>query len=323
MQNSENNQQKYQNMVQRNYLSLNHDQNITDLQFLCQFSTSVIQLSVFNCDNITFTVAPQFITELIINHQQPIDFTGIKLMKLKKLICINTFKQNRTGKYGVANLDGKNSNDECIFKTLEHLQIQGYSSIQISCFKKSKHIQLCENLISLEIQNKIFTSYLPITHLDLKCGDLCNLDCINLCTDLICLDLSCNKITSVSVSDLSNLNKLQRLYLNTNLIQRFDFCNVNVYFVELSGNQLSSSRNLSKLLNVRKLFLNNNQITDLSGLIGLKRLFHLEAANNQIKDISGLRQIMSLSILVLKDNQISKIDDLMQLQIVCNTMCLE
>ncbi|CAL5977812.1 Hypothetical_protein [Hexamita inflata] len=87
MQNSENNQQKYQNMVQRNYLSLNHDQNITDLQFLCQFSTSVIQLSVFNCDNITFTVAPQFITELIINHQQPIDFTGIKLMKLKKLIC--------------------------------------------------------------------------------------------------------------------------------------------------------------------------------------------------------------------------------------------
>lgn len=56
-------------------------------------------------------------------------------------------------------------------------------------------------------------------------------------------------------------------------------------YLDLSNNNISIITPLSKLNNLKELYLNNNNISDFSILYSLKKLVHLSLKNNNILSI--------------------------------------
>ncbi|MFC1651004.1 leucine-rich repeat domain-containing protein [Candidatus Latescibacterota bacterium] len=88
---------------------------------------------------------------------------------------------------------------------------------------------------------------------------------------------------------------------------------MNLYRLNLSGNQISDISPMSGLTNLDILDLFSNQISNLSPLSSLTNLQHLDVGNNQISELSPLSGLTNLGALVLFNNQISDLSPLSSL----------
>ncbi len=80
-----------------------------------------------------------------------------------------------------------------------------------------------------------------------------------------------------------------------------------IKWLGLSGKELIKNPDLSKLVNLRELYLSNNNIEQITGCGALPELSYLNLSNNQIKSLKGLEEFADcpkLSKINLSKNQI-------------------
>ena len=124
------------------------------------------------------------------------------------------------------------------------------------------------------------TDMLGLTFLYAVSEGIASLEGLEYARNLKSLDLSCNKISDISV--LSGLSKLQTLVIDNSLV------------TDLSP--------LSALHNLRELDAHDNAIGDISALSGLTHLETLNLRRNDIKDISPLSGLIRVRDLDLMEN---------------------
>ncbi len=115
--------------------------------------------------------------------------------------------------------------------------------------------------------------------------------------------------------EISNLTKLNKLYLSLNQISKIE--NLDKLFslreLYLDYNQISIIENLNNLTALNVLFLNDNRIHKIENLHGLIKLKDLCLYNNYIVKIENLEVLVNLNELYLFNNQIKKIENLEKL----------
>ncbi|KAL6750828.1 hypothetical protein V8C86DRAFT_3143047 [Haematococcus lacustris] len=107
-----------------------------------------------------------------------------------------------------------------------------------------------------------------------------------------------------------------RLELNCQLlteipdcIQDFQDCSS----LLLGHNRINHIAHLSRLTQLRCLYLNNNAISNIQGLQGLLQLRVLDLSSNQIQRLEGLQGLPALEALLLGANQLSSASDIKHL----------
>lgn len=209
----------------------------------------------------------------------------------------------------------------CTIPTVTRLQLQKNKFE----FIRSDLFQLCTNLTELDlggnqirkISNDAFRSLKGLKILTLSRNKLESVPNAtrNLAT-LEELDLSSNKIHSLTCHDLANLTKLRHLSLYQNSIPTLQDCVfkdvINLQVLKLQTSQISNLKDAFRkhLPNLIQLRLNGNKLTSIKkgDFSGLRSLQNLSLHNNNIKIIekecfSGLT---SLTTLLLQSNEISE-----------------
>ncbi|MCY3680881.1 MAG: leucine-rich repeat domain-containing protein, partial [Gemmatimonadetes bacterium] len=127
------------------------------------------------------------------------------------------------------------------------------------------------------------------------------------------LYLSGNSISDVA--PLSNLTNLEALWLDVNSISNVaPLSNLTrLKGLELSFNSISSVAPLSNLTSLRSLTLADNSISNVSALSGLTRLEWLDLSFNSISNVAPLSNLTSLIELDLSYNSISSVAPLSNL----------
>lgn len=126
-----------------------------------------------------------------------------------------------------------------------------------------------------------------LEELSLSGNEIHSLSGLNNTSKLSVVDLSCNRLTDVSVLTQSN-TCLKRIYL--------------------SDNAISDLSCLSDAIELQTVYVNDNYLKNLDWLQGKTNLKTLSASNNYIEDISGLLLIGS-SYLNLSDNRLETIEE--------------
>jgi internalin A len=133
------------------------------------------------------------------------------------------------------------------------------------------------------------------------------------------LYLSANQFEDIHISFLSRLTQLQRLSLGHNRIEDIRFLKnlIQLQTLDLSDNRIEDVRLLGKLIQLQRLFVNHNCIEDIRFLENLPQLQTLQLKNNPIADIRILVNLTQLQRLDLGYNRIKDIHflkNLIQLQ---------
>jgi hypothetical protein len=136
-------------------------------------------------------------------------------------------------------------------------------------------------------------------------------------TDLIALDLSCNKLPRLSdVIGLEKIPHLQQLHLENNWLEKIDSLELlpNLRHLYLNYNYIPIIEGLDHLKELEVLHFSDNQIETISGLKQLRNLRELYLYNNKIKKIEGLENLTELRVFVMSYNQIEHISGLENLK---------
>ena len=136
-----------------------------------------------------------------------------------------------------------------------------------------------------------------------------------LSADTLRCNLSFDGITGLDLSyfgiskiiNLDSLVNLDYLSLNRNQLTTIENLDslVNLTYLDLSYNQLTTIDNLDSLINLNTLYLSDNQLTTIENLDSLVNLTHLDLSYNQLTTIENLDSLVNLTYLYLSDNQIT------------------
>lgn len=118
-----------------------------------------------------------------------------------------------------------------------------------------------------------------------------------------------NNMDIENLQPLSNLNKLNFLFLNFNRIADISaLANLtSLWVLGLDGNNISDISPISNLKNLSFLGLVNNSISDLTPISKLENLTQVNLGNNQISDLNALRGLIKMTYLSLNNNLITDI----------------
>ncbi|WP_099222977.1 immunoglobulin-like domain-containing protein [Listeria costaricensis] len=121
---------------------------------------------------------------------------------------------------------------------------------------------------------------------ELSCSDsgVTSLEGLQYATNLDELAIENSDLSNVSLTPISNLKNLKKLYLN--------------------NDNLSDISAISGLVNLNQLYIVGNHITDLSPIQNMKELTNLDAINNDIEDISVLEDLPNIHAVYLLDNHV-------------------
>lgn len=198
-----------------------------------------------------------------------------------------------TGFFGATNFDTRVRAFEAVNNTWETI-----SALAFRYYHKVKRIDLSGNFIRV-IQDDTFRTLVPLNHLNLSNNLITELKPKSLLisdsksTDLETLDLSYNRLTSLSEEVLTHLPNLITLYLQGNKLKT------------LSDNCFGNQRFLTSL------YLQHNYIDRLNmTLISLKRLKYLDLSFNYIKSISGYEtnRLIALERINISNNVLLNIE---------------
>ncbi|CAI7620409.1 unnamed protein product [Penicillium manginii] len=156
---------------------------------------------------------------------------------------------------------------------------------------------------------------------------------------LIEIDLVHCRISSLSALHLERFEKLRRLCLRQNQIQRINFpSNVaqsmkeldlydnlishikgldefsDLASLDLSFNKIKHIKNVSHLVHLTDIYFVQNKISTIEGLEGLLKLRNLELGANRIREIENLDHLAALEELWLGKNKIVEMKNLDALQ---------
>lgn len=107
-----------------------------------------------------------------------------------------------------------------------------------------------------------------------------------------------SKVTSLKCSS-QNISSLDGLEEASSLI-----------YLDLSNNNISNLKYISKLSNLNTLKLSNNNIKSTSGIDSLNMLMYLDLSNNDISNISSIENLEHLKSLNLSNNNVSSISSI-------------
>lgn len=125
-----------------------------------------------------------------------------------------------------------------------------------------------------------------------------------------CVLTAANANNWTLASEVKELKCLNQGIANLDGLQKL----TSLYFLSLSGNQISDITPLTGLTDLQWLYLDNNQIGDISALSPLVTLRVLQLSTNQISDITPLSGLATLNWLYLSNNNIRDITALSGLQ---------
>lgn len=153
------------------------------------------------------------------------------------------------------------------------------------------------------------------------------------------IDLVHCRISSLSALHLERFEKLQRLCLRQNQIQRINFPSniapsmkeLDLYdnlishikgldefrdlnTLDLSFNKIKHIKNISHLVHLTEIYFVQNKISTIEGLEGLLKLRNLELGANRIREIENLDHLAALEELYLGKNKIVEMKNLDALQ---------
>ena len=102
-------------------------------------------------------------------------------------------------------------------------------------------------------------------------------------------------LSEMNVQEITKIEGLERL--------------VDLFYLDLSGNNIREIKGLEKLINLEVLDLSNNNIQEIKGLEKLINLEELDLSNNEISEIKGLRTFKNLRSLNLSNSKITIVPD--------------
>lgn len=200
---------------------------------------------------------------------------------------------------------------------LSHNRIQDLSEFE-ACQSSLDTIDLSENLIENLRYNFSISLKKSLSSLVLNSNKIHELDNFKDFDQLNNLQLSGNKLVSLSRTTFENLPKLAHLDLSHNLISKIDNDTfdslVELNLLDLSHNQIETiqSEYFKNLKNLQKLFLQSNRIRyfEFSVLNNQNLLYVLDLSANKIEQIEfkDSSNFTNLQLLRLSDNQLESID---------------
>ncbi|CAL6052291.1 leucine-rich_repeat domain-containing protein [Hexamita inflata] len=148
---------------------------------------------------------------------------------------------------------------------------------------------------------------------------------IQWCSELTDLDfVTQTKISEINISECCNivpvvsLKQLMELSIKKCKLERITLVNMQqLLHLDLQNNSLKSIQQINQLknqVNLTYLDLSGNQIVDISQLRFLSKLFELYLEKNEIADITALNNLKKLQILHIYENKIVNVRPLKELQ---------
>lgn len=151
-----------------------------------------------------------------------------------------------------------------------------------------------------------------INHISLNYKNLSSMDGIEVCKNLVILDLSENNLTTIS--NLQDCKNLRKLYLQNNRIKNISgLCDLPIEILNLSCNEICRVSGLENLLHLEILTLDQQNIKDTMSFDldeSIKSLKHLSLIKCNIIDIEHLSLFPELQTLNLSNNTIGSVDQL-------------
>ncbi|KHN96887.1 protein phosphatases PP1 regulatory subunit sds22 [Metarhizium album ARSEF 1941] len=201
-------------------------------------------------------------------------------------------------------LESESSDSEEII--CSHSRIGSISSLRLDRFKNVARICLRQNSIQ-EIEG-LAPLAATLKDLDLYDNLISHMHGMDELTNLVCLDLSFNKIKHIK--NISHMIELKELFLVANKISRIEGLDTlqNLTSLELGSNRIRELRNLDNLQSLGELWVAKNKITELTGLGGLSNLRLLSIQSNRIRDLSPLREVPQLEELYIAHNALESLE---------------
>ncbi|WP_053002631.1 leucine-rich repeat domain-containing protein [Kordia jejudonensis] len=160
-----------------------------------------------------------------------------------------------------------------------------------------------------------FNAQEELTELDLSENELDTISGLSNLTTLERLYLQNNQLTDIT--SLSELTSLKILFLSNNQLNDISPLSklTSLEVLDFSDNLLTDTTisSLSELVDLEELYLSNTQLTRIDFLVNFTSLRVLDISENKLTDISVLSALKSLKFLHLNANQISNIDALASL----------
>lgn len=285
-------------------INLSHN-NITDISSINNFKNNHflnVDLSYNDISDISILNNNDKITTLNLRGNKISDVSVINSLKNIYSVDLSENKINWTNNLSNKALESLNISDTDfkdinLLKKLEKLKILNISNNPITSLDGLLDIQIFD----LDISKTMIQDFNLLNDCkslkNLKVND-CNLNDISIFNGLNISNLSVqnNNITDISSFINKNINYID--LSNNNVSKGFENLK-DAYSVILSGNNISSLDEVSKMSNVFDLDLSYNSITDSSALEKLEKIYSLSLEGNINIDISKVPK--NISVLNLKN----------------------
>lgn len=197
-----------------------------------------------------------------------------------------------------------------------------HAFVKLDCSdRRLSDISLLRGYIHLRfviLSNNFITDICPVSvighliYLKADNNQIEEADCLNSLRFLQFLDLSGNKLTTIS--DLC-LPLLQHLKVNDNLIRSINTSEHEIqpstfpslHTLELRNNRLVNLAGIDGMPTLKSLYLAENNLTKTDGISGLTSLVRLHLRDNQIRELTGFTEkLSSLQYINLRGNKITQ-----------------
>lgn len=242
------------------------------------------------------------VTYTVTNENQAVEFDDAKI---EKMVRRSLSKPN--GVVRVRELEGvtelSNEGVDGFIKTLSDLELMPNL--------ESVYLDGETAMISIsQLSGKTKLKHLFLSNCELDSSEINSLGSL---TSLETLDLTGNKITSVSV--LTNMTALKFVYLTDNFTSDISSL-VNakeLEFLDASKNKISELPDFDSNSKISVLCVANNNISDVSTLHRLTQLTYLDLSDNSISSCKNLTALTKLETIELSGNPMTNFDFLSSL----------
>ena len=249
----------FASMEKLNYLSLNNNTGITDLQLIVDVADTLAELNISDTAVADFNLISKF-TNLSSLSADHLGITEIDCLKDLVKLSYVSLKGN-----AIAALE--------VFSNCENLTTIDISSNELV------NLNGLEKCIYL---SKVYASDNALTSIE----GLVNT------TKLTKVNLSNNQLTDISLLSKSAAT-LESVYINDNKISDLAPLNAasTLKYLNADNNQLTSLEPLSECISLKELSAADNKITSVNGIQNAETLYFINLADNQILDLTPFQNI--------------------------------